>query len=508
MTADTKQAPPLSLATKVSYASGGIVGNVAHRGLGSFLLIFYNQVVGLPAALVASALLITTILDAFIDPALGQFSDHFKSRWGRRHPFMYASAIPLVVAYVLVWSPPQGMSETMTFAYLLVLMIVVRISESLFELPSAALLPELTKNYDERTGIVSIRLFLGLAAGMLMQVLALKVFLKENIHGGGGILARHGYFGYGLASATIIGAAILISSLGTHKRIPYLSKPPRVTPSVREMLREVASTLNNGSYLALLALGMLMFTATGTKTALDMYFQLYFWELTQSKLAILVGATLIGTIAGVILAPLATRRFGKRRTAVFVILGGIVGNVGPVLARLVGIMPANGTDLMFGILFADAIATFCLASITSICMTAMLNDVVEDVEVRTGRRSEGLLMAADGFFRKLVSGMGMFAAGVILTMIAFPRHAARGSVSPHVVDKLAYAYIPITLLLLTAIGLLYFYRITRETHDENLRILEARRDGRPQQVVGSDLSPAEALSSGAKAGGQPDLTAA
>jgi Na+/melibiose symporter-like transporter len=386
----------------------------------------------------------------------------------------------------------------MLFGYLLAVMLVVRLSDSLFELPSAALLPELTKSYDDRTVILSIRLLMGLGAGMGMQILALRYFLKENAHGGGGVLAREGYFNYGLTSALVIGAAILLSGIGTHRRIPYLSRPPKLTPSIPAMLREVADALNNRSYLGLLAVGILMSTSTGAKSALELYFQLYFWALTQAQVSVLIVAMLVGTLACVIAAPFVARRFGKRPAAVYLIIGGVLCNVGPVLARLIGIMPANGSPLLFPILFVDAIATFCIASMTQICLTSMLNDVVEDVEVKTGRRSEGLLMAADTFFRKLVGGIGIFVAGLTVSLIAFPRHAARGSVAPEVIARLAYAYIPITIFLLASVFMLYFYRINRETHEQNLRILKDRRLAEAADLESGVAQPEHRQASAAK----------
>jgi GPH family glycoside/pentoside/hexuronide:cation symporter len=468
---DKAAIPSLSRWTKLGYAYGNVAGSVGERGLSAFLLIFYNQVIGLPAYMVASVLLVTTMIDAVLDPTVGYFSDHFNSRWGRRHPFIYASAVPISVAYLLIWNPPDGWSNEAVAAYVLSAVLVMRIFQSFFEVPSAALLPELTQNYDERTGIISLRMLFGMLGGMVMTVLAYRVFLREDTSGTGGILARHGYSSYGLASALVIATAILLSGMSTQSRIPYLSKPTVHAPTLRAMLREVGATLNNRSYIALIAAGMMMSISIGAKTALEVYFQLYYWVLTQAQLSVLVGATAIGILLAIALAPILARKFGKRRVAVFVIIGGILGNAGPVLARLADLMPANGTRLLFGILFADSVATFCMAIITNILLTSMLNDVIEDVEVKTGYRSEGLLLAADSMFRKLVSGVGILVSGLMLTLIAFPQHAERGRVPADVVAKLAYAYIPMTFFYLLAIFFLYFYRIDRDVHERNLRIL-------------------------------------
>jgi Na+/melibiose symporter-like transporter len=240
------------------------------------------------------------------------------------------------------------------------------------------------------------------------------------------------------------------------------------------MFHAVGATLNNRSFIALLMVGVLMSVANGARLALELYYNVYFWQLPQTQLSVLLLATIVGILPGVTLAPLLARRLGKRQLVTIVIIGGIVGNVGPVLGRLAGVMPANGTPTLFAILFADVAFTFCMATMTTIMLTSMMNDVVEDVEVKTGRRSEGLLLAADSFFKKLVSSVGVFVSGVMLTVIGFPQHAVRGKVAPEIVVKLAYGYLPITALYLIAFCLLSFYQIDRAKHESNLALLKRR----------------------------------
>ena len=87
--------PPITFRTKALYGLGAAANIIKQRGITTFLLLFYNQVVGLPPAMVSTAIMIALIFDAFIDPMIGQISDNTRSRWGRRHPFMYAAALPV-----------------------------------------------------------------------------------------------------------------------------------------------------------------------------------------------------------------------------------------------------------------------------------------------------------------------------------------------------------------------------------------------------------------------------
>lgn len=241
------------------------------------------------------------------------------------------------------------------------------------------------------------------------------------------------------------------------------------------MFREVLATMRNRSFIALLVMSLLMSTANGAKNALEIYINIYFWELNQGQMAILASAAFIGIIGGVILTPRLTRVMSKRNAAACMLLAGVAGSLGPVLARLAGLMPPNGSPVLFYILFVDAVITLCVVTATAILMTSMLNDVVEDVEVKTGRRSEGLLLAADTLCRKIVSSAGVLVSGIMLTIIAFPQNATPGDLAPGITIKLAYAYFPMMILYILSFSALFFYRIDRQVHEANLAILEARQ---------------------------------
>lgn len=171
--------PPLTLSTNIYYRVGSIAFGVHQATLTSALMLFFNQVVGLPAAWVGAAMMLTLIFDAVCDPLIGEWSDHTRSRWGRRHPFMYASAILAAVAFYLLFDPPLGWPNSHLLIYMAAMLVTVRVLLSLYEVPSSALGPELTLDYDQRTSLMSSRFFFGTLGGAGMSVLALQVFLRK-----------------------------------------------------------------------------------------------------------------------------------------------------------------------------------------------------------------------------------------------------------------------------------------------------------------------------------------
>ncbi|PKP63607.1 MAG: sugar transporter, partial [Alphaproteobacteria bacterium HGW-Alphaproteobacteria-9] len=215
----------LPMRLKLIQGFGAVAFGVKDNGFSFFLLIFYNQVLGMDAALVSVALLIALLVDAVIDPILGNLSDRTYTKWGRRLPWLYAAPIPLAFCWVLMWSPPSG--EAPSFAGLLGIAIAVRLLLSACEVPSISLVPEITADYDERTTLFRYRAMGGWIGGLGMMVLAYTVFMP----GAEGLLQQDGYFVFGIFGAVLMAASVIGSALGQHKLVARLpaTKPAPFT---------------------------------------------------------------------------------------------------------------------------------------------------------------------------------------------------------------------------------------------------------------------------------------
>jgi Na+/melibiose symporter-like transporter len=467
---------PITLGTKLFYGFGSVAYGVKDQGFAYLLLIYYNQVLGLPAKQVGFALLIVLLIDACLDPIIGQWSDMLHSRWGRRHPFMYATALPVALSYLLLWDPPAGLSGPTLFWYLLGIAVLIRFLIALYEIPSSALAPELTTSYHERTSLLGYRQLFGWLGGLTMAFLAFGVFLTPDAEHKVGQLNPIGYAHYGWTAAALMFGAIVISAAGTHRRIPYLKAPPprrRFAP-LRE-IREMAAMLAHRSLLMLLFGGLFSGTAIGLTTALTYYFFTYFWELTSKQIAVLLFANVISALVALPLATLASRRLGKKQAAILLWSSALI--IGPLLLilRLAGLLPANGTDMLRGILFVHSAIWIALFIGSAILIASMIADVVEERQVATGRRAEGLLFAANSFILKFTSGIGIYGAGILLGVVGFPEGAVPGKVDTAVLNELAIVFAALTtVLFLVAIGFISAYRIDRKTHEANVqRLAEA-----------------------------------
>ena len=167
--------------------------------------------------------------------------------------------------------------------------------------------------------------------------------------------------------------------------------------------------------------------------------------------------------------------FVSAATAIGIYAISIFWGTAPVVLRLVGWLPANHTPLLFPLMVGHTIISVTLIIMFGIVQSSMLADIVEESELATGRREEGLFFAARTFAAKATSGIGTLFAGIALDLIQFPRGAAPGTVPAEAVFKLGVIYGPLLMVFyLLALGAMCFYRITRSGHDDHLQVLHRR----------------------------------
>ena len=460
-----------SLRTKIFYGLGSVAFGVKDNGFQTILLLFYNQVMHLPGIQVGLAISIALMIDAFIDPVVGHFSDNLRTRWGRRHPLMYAAAVPVAIGYLLLWNPPHW-STSALFVYLIVVAILVRTLITFYEIPSSALVPELTQDYDQRTSFLGYRLFFAWYGGMTMYALAFIVFLTPDATHKVGQLNERGYSHYGITAALVMFAAIVISAAGTHKFIPYLRKPAERRGSLGDYFREIFRIMNNRAFLNLMLAGVVFYFATGVVFALDTYVKTYVWLLSNVQIFVMSLSTFIAVLLGFILALPVSRRFGKRDGGIVMFVIGLAVSIIPLALRLMGLFLPNGSPALVPTLFVFNVIGSALTIGASIPLVSMLADVAEDSELTTGKRSEGVFFAGSSFMQKTASGLGLLGSGVILSIAGFPTHAVPGKVAPDTLNGFAMIYlIAVVVLYAIAAAILRRFPITRETHEENLRRL-------------------------------------
>ena len=467
---------PVSIGRKVAYGFGSVAFGVKSNGFDYFFLIFYSQVMGVSAYLVSLALMIALIVDALSDPLIGYLSDNTRSRWGRRHPFMYAAAIPASVAYYFVWNPPAGLEGDALFPYIVTLAILVRTLITVYEIPSSSLVAEMSDDYDERTSMLSYRYFFGWTGGTLMGAFATIFILVPTATISNGMFNVEGHGQVGAIAATVIFLAIMISALGTHKMIPDLKPPPPARQmSVGLIYREVLETLASRSFLALFLAALFGAVASGVSTTLSFYFSTFFWGFTTEQIGLISLSVVISALMAFFISPVISKRLGKKRGAITIGLMAFTVAPAPIFLRLLGLMPENGDPALFPLVLSIIVVDVALIIAYQTLSASMIADLVEEAEIKTQRRNEGVFFASVTFVRKVTQGIGAAVAGVLLTISQFPVGATPDQVPESVLTTFGGLYVPVIFgLWMIMIACLSLYSVDRKKHEANLETLAQR----------------------------------
>jgi Na+/melibiose symporter-like transporter len=469
------------LRIKLFYGAGSIADGAKNAAFNSFLMFYYSAVLGLPAGLGGAAIFIAMIVDAITDPLMGSISDNFRSRWGRRHPFMYAAPLPMALCFYALLAPPEGLGPNGLFVWLTSFAIGIRVALTLYMVPSSALGPEITTHYDERTSLVSFRWMLGWLGSLAVTSAGWFWFLRDTGDGINGRLVAANYPALGLFCALLVAGAILLSSAGTHPLIPSLRQGSAGAPlfSFTRFVGEVGNALGNRSYRMLLIGSLFSASALGVQEIFGTYMSTYFWEFRSEQIGALAGLAIFPVIAGVVAAPFVSGRLDKRRAVIGLALFTVLWGPLPIALRLLGAMPANGSGaLLIAIGLHGALLVFAAIQI-GILYSSMIMDVVDESELATGQRQEGIFVSAIAFTGKAISGFGNLLGGVALQVIGFPEGAeaaAVGAVPPETIVRLGLAQGPGMMLLhLGSLSFVARYSVSRERYAEIRRELATRR---------------------------------
>lgn len=467
------------ISARASYAVSGPAVGIVSSSVSMFILLYYSNALGVPPSLVGTAMAIALVFDAVSDPIVGYASDKFRSRLGRRHPFMYFSIIPVSVLLWAVWNPPiESLGQQGLFYYLLATLIPLRLSITFFDVPSGALIAELTSDYDERTRLSAYRVIAMWIAITLLGATLYGYWLRPTPEYPNGLLNPHGYQSMGIAAALVVGGVMLACSVGLHRYIPFLRKPDENERlSLGMIFRQVWATFSERSLYPLLLAAVFVATGFAFYGVLYAFLFPYFWGLSTTQMSwtmfIYLGAVLFALFAYRFMA--AGRE--KRTVATFMLVGIIVTTCAPVALGLFGLAPGLESSLRFpflaAFLFLDTLSYLGVITI----LQSMLADVVERREVQGGQREEGTIFAGLTLVMKISSAAGVWVVGWVLELIGFPSGAQIADVPASTVRNLGLAWVAgNAAFYLLSLFALQFYSISRDDHHAHLNVLAQRRE--------------------------------
>lgn len=465
-----------------AFGVGQVAEGIKNQAFNVFLIYYYQQVLGLSGTLTGLALAIALAVDAVSDPFAGLISDRTRSKWGRRHPYIVAAAIPLGLSFVALFNPPESLGDMGLFLWLMSFAIFVRISLTFYHVPHLALGAEIAQDYHQRSTLFSFSSLASIGAMSLVSVVGFRYFFPTTPEFEPGILNKAAYLDFSIAFGAVAALSILLCAVGTAGEIKHL-KPlaAQSALTLKNSWGQFRAVFRNRNFIALF-LGMVLAAMSLTVEAqLGAYSGVHFWGLTTEQLSQLPIATLAGLLVGTFAVPTLTRWLDKKRALIIpasiaVLLGNVV-----IVSRLLelGWLPANGSQELMSVLLTRAFLAALCYPIVFASLNSMFADVADEMELETGERREGVIYATRSFSTKATASIGALMTGISLDLIAFPNNAAVGTVPADVVWRLGLIEGPIaSAFTLTGILLYSFYGLNRERHNEIRRQL-LQRDSVP-----------------------------
>ena len=183
----------LPFTSKLGFGVGQLAEGITLSVFNTFVLFYFNQILGVSGTLTGIALGVALFFDAITDPLAGSVSDRLQTRWGRRHPMMAAASLPMALSLIALFNPPSGMSEIFYFAWLVTFAVLARLFLTLYHIPHLALGAEMAQDYLDRTRVYSYSQLFGTLGTWGFGFLMLSLVFPTTDAATHGMLHEPGY---------------------------------------------------------------------------------------------------------------------------------------------------------------------------------------------------------------------------------------------------------------------------------------------------------------------------
>lgn len=446
----------LPFSTKFAFGFGQL-GEAMFLGLTLvFVPIFYNQAIGLAAELVGIALFVGIFADAISDPLIGSISDRWRSkRFGRRHPFLFVSAPPLALCLYMLFQPPAALiavpvgatlpDQWPLFFWMAGWLLLGRFFLTFYVIPHLALGAELSTDYDERASVYSFNAMFGFFFGPMVGFVAWTWFFAgESVRASDGAMVAGqlnpaNYQNVAILAAVAIVLGVWVCAFFTLRHVKRLPQPPADLPPFRfkTVFVEVYGAFRNRSYLYLMAGYFFLSLTLGHAESTNTIMYTFYWEFVPDEIRWFSFYAMAGFVAGAFMAPILIRKIQKRPLVILSVLGYAIVHPAPYLLRMLGLWPENDAMLLLPMMLTwTLLATYCLGSLT-VCVMSMLADLVDEHQLTSGRRQEGIFYSARVFFAKASNSVAAFLAGITLAYYAkLPPNSIPGELDSEILSRM------------------------------------------------------------------------
>jgi Na+/melibiose symporter-like transporter len=457
---------------KADYSVGAIANGIKTDTFTFFLLFFYSRVIGLDPLLASLAIGLALIIDSFTDPLMGTISDRTNSKYGRRHPFMFVSFLPIAIFYILLFTPKPdwGLSQSQLFWWMFISASMTRIGMTFFEVPHRSFGAEITKDYLERTKLFSWREMFAWTAGICNAFLAYNIFFKSTPEYSYGQLNPDAYFPLAITGAFMMVLSIIYSSLSTIKEIDNLSSW-KGSISISEIFSELKIAISNKSFILFFLGSLSLSISWGLLNSLTLFINTDFWGLKGNQIGIFLYIYFCAAFVAFYITPKLVSKIGKRNFVLFCVFGVAFASPIAFISYNLGLTPDKGSSSLVLFLCLPLVVISTLSIAGNMTRDAMIGDIADEVDLQSGKRQEGVLYSAVSFVQKVNTAIGALTGGLTLWVLnitketptydqAYSLFFVQGVIGP--------------ALLLIPIIFFYFYSLDLKRHQEILLALKKR----------------------------------
>ncbi|MGB8214416.1 MAG: MFS transporter [Anaerolineales bacterium] len=419
--------------------------------------IFMSDVAGLSLANAALVILIGRIWDSIDDPIFGYITDHTRSRWGRRRPYLLFGAIPFGLMFTMLWFRPPTNNAFLLTAYFTVAYLLYDTCVTMITMPYFALTPELTQDYDERTSLTMYRMAFSIVGSLVAFIVPLTIIGEMHPENAPRVLMM------GIIFGAICAVPPMLAFFGTKEKPEYYMQ---ARPSIRDSIKAVR---NNRAFL--FSAGIFLFTWT----AIDIIqvFMLYFLKYRMNMEA--QSDTILGVIfvTALVVLPLwnwISNRTDKRKAYV-------VGMLFLSAVMIVLIMLNSSTSFAL-VLFIAVLAGIGVSAV-HVLTWSIIPDAIELDELATGQRHEGIFYSMATFFKKIASAALVPLSLMVLDWSGYVSNAAVQKPSAVLAIRILMGPEP-SVLLVAGILFAAFYPLSRLGHAQTRKEIAERRENKPQ----------------------------
>ncbi|MBC2595741.1 MFS transporter [Ruficoccus amylovorans] len=451
---------------KLAYGTGMIGYALLIQGYMQFYNPVFNDTLGLSPVMIGWVIAITRLWDAVTDPFMGSISDNTRSKWGRRRPWIALGAVLCGLSFVLIWWFPEGRSENFYFGWLLVTSLIFYVAFTIYSVPYIALGMELSPDYHERGSIMAIRTVLQQGGFFIISSLYWLTSMDCFDDRAEGMKWNSLWVG------ALIVVVILIPAFFSREQQTSNTAAANGVQKKIPLWRSMKETLSCWPFLLLSLITIVSLLGLMMVGSLGYYVTIYHMfdgdkGQTSGSLMTLVNYTIpVSTVVAVPLLQRLSVRLGKRKTMIAAFAVALVGTllkwpcytpVNPYLSIIPSVLLGVGSAAAY------------------VFVNAMIPDAVDEDELRTGERREGMFSAVYSWMFKIGAAVALLLAGYVLSGTGFDA-ALEGPQPADTIFWMRVCFTGIPAIALAAtIVLAYLYPITEEKAYAIRQQLEARR---------------------------------